>query len=163
LLGLLFTFGPAIIIVGGFFWLTRRASSQQQGIFSFGRSRARLYDKEQPRITFADVAGVEESKDELREIVDFLKNPAKDQRGGGNDEREQTLNQLLTEMDGFDGRQAVIVLAATNRPDVLDSALLRPGRFDRRVTVQRPDRAGREAILKVHTRNVPLSADINLT
>ncbi len=82
--------------------------------------------------------------------------------GGGNDEREQTLNQLLTEMDGFDGRQAVIVLAATNRPDVLDSALLRPGRFDRRVTVQRPDRAGREAILRVHTRNVPLNPDVNL-
>ena len=188
------------------------------------------------------MAGVEESKDELVEIVDFLKNPAKYQRlggtipkgvlligppgtgktllakavageanvpffnmsasefvemlvgvgasrvrdlfaqakanapsiifvdeldavgrqrgaglGGGNDEREQTLNQLLTEMDGFDSRQAVIVLAATNRPDVLDSALLRPGRFDRRVTVQRPDRPGREAILRVHTRNVPLA------
>jgi cell division protease FtsH len=83
--------------------------------------------------------------------------------GGGNDEREQTLNQLLTEMDGFDTRQAVIVLAATNRPDVLDAALLRPGRFDRRVTVQRPDRAGREAILRVHTRNVPLNPDVNLS
>ena len=241
-------FGPALLIVGGFFWLTRRASNQQQGIFGFGRSRARLYDKEQPRITFADVAGVEESKAELVEIVDFLKNPAKYQRlggtipkgvlligppgtgktllakavageanvpffnmsasefvemlvgvgasrvrdlfaqaktnapsiifvdeldavgrqrgaglGGGNDEREQTLNQLLTEMDGFDSRQAVIVLAATNRPDVLDAALLRPGRFDRRVSVQRPDRAGREAILKVHTRSVPLAGDVNLT
>ncbi len=247
LLGLLFSFGPAILIIAGIFYLSRRASNQQQGIFGFGRSKARLYDKESPRTTFADVAGVEESKDELIEIVDFLKNPAKYQRlggtipkgvlligppgtgktllakavageanvpfynmsasefvemlvgvgasrvrdlfaqakanapsiifvdeldavgrqrgaglGGGNDEREQTLNQLLTEMDGFDGRQAVIVLAATNRPDVLDSALLRPGRFDRRVTVQRPDRAGREAILRVHTRNVPLSSEVNL-
>ena len=247
LLGLLSSFGPVILIILAFFWLTRRASNQQQGIFGFGRSRARLYDKEQPRITFADVAGVDESKDELVEIVDFLKNPAKYQRlggtipkgvlligppgtgktllakavageanvpffsmsasefvemlvgvgasrvrdlfaqaktnapsiifvdeldavgrqrgaglGGGNDEREQTLNQLLTEMDGFDGRQSVIVLAATNRPDVLDSALLRPGRFDRRVTVQRPDRAGREQILKVHSRNVPLAPDVNL-
>jgi cell division protease FtsH len=248
LLGFLFSFGPALLLIGGLIWLSRRASNQQQGIFGFGRSRARLYDKEQPRITFADVAGVEESKDELVEIVDFLKNPAKYQRlggtipkgvlligppgtgktllakavageanvpfynmsasefvemlvgvgasrvrdlfaqaklnspsiifvdeldavgrqrgaglGGGNDEREQTLNQLLTEMDGFDTRQAVIVLAATNRPDVLDAALLRPGRFDRRVTVQRPDRAGREAILRVHTRNVPLNADVDLT
>ncbi|MDB5058473.1 MAG: ATP-dependent metallopeptidase FtsH/Yme1/Tma family protein [Chloroflexi bacterium] len=248
LLGFLFSFGPVLLLIGGFIWLSRRASNQQQGIFGFGRSRARLYDKEQPRITFADVAGVEESKDELVEIVDFLKNPAKYQRlggtipkgvlligppgtgktllakavageanvpfynmsasefvemlvgvgasrvrdlfsqakanapsiifvdeldavgrqrgaglGGGNDEREQTLNQLLTEMDGFDTRQAVIVLAATNRPDVLDAALLRPGRFDRRVTVQRPDRAGREAILRVHTRNVPLSPDVDLT
>ena len=247
LLSFLFTFGPVILLVVAFVWLSRRATNQQQGIFGFGRSRARLYDKEQPRITFADVAGVEESKDELVEIVDFLKNPAKYQRlggtipkgvlligppgtgktllakavageanvpfynmsasefvemlvgvgasrvrdlfaqaktnapsiifvdeldavgrqrgaglGGGNDEREQTLNQLLTEMDGFDTRQAVIVLAATNRPDVLDAALLRPGRFDRRVTVQRPDRAGREAILKVHSRNVPLDPDVSL-
>ncbi len=247
LLGFLLSFGPVILLVAGLIWLSRRATNQQQGIFGFGRSRARLYDKEQPRITFADVAGVEESKDELVEIVDFLKNPAKYQRlggtipkgvlligppgtgktllakavageanvpfynmsasefvemlvgvgasrvrdlfaqakvnapsiifvdeldavgrqrgaglGGGNDEREQTLNQLLTEMDGFDTRQAVIVLAATNRPDVLDAALLRPGRFDRRVSVQRPDRAGREAILKVHTRHVPLDADVDL-
>ena len=247
LLGFLLSFGPVIVLVAGLIWLSRRASNQQQGIFGFGRSRARLYDKEQPRITFADVAGVEESKDELVEIVDFLKNPAKYQRlggtipkgvlligppgtgktllakavageanvpfnnmsasefvemlvgvgasrvrdlfaqaktnapsiifvdeldavgrqrgaglGGGNDEREQTLNQLLTEMDGFDTRQAVIVLAATNRPDVLDAALLRPGRFDRRVTVQRPDRAGREAILRVHSRNVPLDPDVDL-
>ena len=247
LLGFLLSFGPVILLVAGLIWLSRRATNQQQGIFGFGRSRARLYDKEQPRITFADVAGVEESKDELIEIVDFLKNPAKYQRlggtipkgvlligppgtgktllakavageanvpfynmsasefvemlvgvgasrvrdlfaqaktnapsiifvdeldavgrqrgaglGGGNDEREQTLNQLLTEMDGFDTRQAVIVLAATNRPDVLDAALLRPGRFDRRVSVQRPDRAGREAILRVHSRNVPLDPDVDL-
>jgi len=244
---ILLDFLPVVLIIGFFIWLSRRATNQQQGIFGFGRSRARLYDKEQPRITFADVAGVEESTEELVEIVDFLKNPAKYQRlggtipkgvlligppgtgktllakavageanvpfynmsasefvemlvgvgasrvrdlfaqakvnapsiifvdeldavgrqrgaglGGGNDEREQTLNQLLTEMDGFDTRQAVIVLAATNRPDVLDAALLRPGRFDRRVSVQRPDRAGREAILRVHTRNVPLNADVDL-
>src|SRR5205814_4100107 len=83
-------------------------------------------------------------------------------RVGGNDEQEQTLNQILTEMDGFDSREGVIVLAATNRPDVLDSALLRPGRFDRRVTVQQPDRRGRAAILRIHTRNVPLAPDVNL-
>ena len=217
----------------------------------FGRSRARRYEPSGDRVTFADVAGIEEAKDELSEVVDFLRHPEKygrlggriphgvllsgppgtgktllaravageadapffsmaasefveaivgvgaarvrdlfiagqDSRrprscsstsstrsaarapsgiagySGGNDEREQTLNQILTEMDGFDSSTGVIVIAATNRPEVLDQALLRPGRFDRRVAVQPPDRAGREAILEVHTRGVPLGPDVDL-
>src|SRR5947209_5091273 len=247
---LLFSFGPTILLVLGFLYLSRRAAAAGAGgiLGSFGQSRARLYDAEKPSVTFADVAGIDEVKADLQEVVDFLKNPAKYQRLGGtvpkgvlligapgtgktllaravagqagvpffslsaaefvemivgvgaarvrdlfkqareaapsiifideldaigrargsgaaiggHDEREQTLNQILTEMDGFDSREGVIVLAATNRADVLDPALLRPGRFDRRVIVQRPDRAGRAAILKVHTRNVPLAADVDL-
>ncbi|MFN8511777.1 MAG: ATP-dependent zinc metalloprotease FtsH [Thermomicrobiales bacterium] len=251
LANLLFTFGPAILLIGGFLWLSRRAAaSAGGGIFGIGRSRARRYDAtdETSRITFADVAGIDEVENELVEVVDFLKNPEKYSRlggtmpkgvlligppgtgktllaratageagvpffsmsgsefiemivgvgasrvrdlfkeakaaapaiifvdeldaigrrrgggnfTGGNDEREQTLNQLLVEMDGFDARQGVIILAATNRADVLDPALLRPGRFDRRVTVQPPDRNGRAEILKVHTRGVPLARDIDL-
>src|SRR5439155_692253 len=125
---LLFSFGPTILLVLGFLYLSRRAASAGAGgiLGSFGRSRS---------------AGV---------------------RLGGNDEQEQTLNQILTEMDGFDSREGVIVLAATNRADVLDPALLRPGRFDRRITVQAPDRPGRAAILRIHTRNVPLAADVDL-
>ncbi|MGN6698613.1 MAG: ATP-dependent zinc metalloprotease FtsH [Thermomicrobiales bacterium] len=246
-------FGPTILLIAGFIWLTRRAAASaggSGGIFGMGRSRARRYDvtTDTARITFDDVAGIDEVENELVEIVDYLKNPTKysrlggtmpkgvlligppgtgktllaravageanvpffsmsgsefiemivgvgasrvrdlfDQakkaapaiifvdeldaigrkRGagnvmGGNDEREQTLNQLLVEMDGFDSRQAVIVLAATNRADVLDPALLRPGRFDRRVTIQPPDRVGRYEILKVHTRGVPLSPNLDL-
>lgn len=248
-LKLLVSFGPALLLIGGFFWLTRRAASAAGGgLFSLGRSRAKRYNEDQMKVTFADVAGIDEAENELIEIVDFLKNPAKYQRlggtvpkgvllvgapgtgktllaraiagqagvpffslsasefiemivgvgasrvrdlfkqareaapsiifideldaigrtrgggaqFGGNDEREQTLNQILTEMDGFDSREGVIVLAATNRADVLDLALLRPGRFDRRVVVQRPDRAGRAAILKVHTKSVPLAPDVSL-
>jgi cell division protease FtsH len=253
LLTLLLSFGPTLLLIAGFVWLTTRAQSAAAGgggIFSIGRSKARRYEAggATPRITFADVAGIDEVEAELVEIVDFLKQPAKYQRlggtapkgvlligppgtgktllaravageagvpffsisgsefiemivgvgasrvrdlfkqaketapaiifvdeldaigrrrgggnvFGGNDEREQTLNQLLVEMDGFDGRQAVIVLAATNRADVLDPALLRPGRFDRRVVVQPPDRAGRAAILRVHTRGVPLAPGVSL-
>ncbi|HEV7216417.1 MAG TPA: ATP-dependent zinc metalloprotease FtsH [Chloroflexota bacterium] len=251
LLTLLLSFGPTLLLIGGFLWLTTKAQSAAGGgVFSIGRSKARRYEAggATPRITFADVAGIDEVENELVEIVDFLKQPAKYQRlggtapkgvlligppgtgktllaravageagvpffsisgsefiemivgvgasrvrdlfnqakltapaiifvdeldaigrrrgggnpFGGNDEREQTLNQLLVEMDGFDGRQAVIVLAATNRADVLDPALLRPGRFDRRVVVQPPDRAGRAAILRVHTRGVPLSMNVSL-
>lgn len=251
LLTLLLSFGPTLLLIGGFLWLTTRAQSAAGGgVFSIGRSKARLYEAggASPRITFADVAGIDEVENELVEIVDFLKQPAKYQRLGGtapkgvlligppgtgktllaravageagvpffsisgsefiemivgvgasrvrdlfnqakqtapaiifvdeldaigrrrgagamlggNDEREQTLNQLLVEMDGFDARQAVIVLAATNRADVLDPALLRPGRFDRRVVVQPPDRAGRAAILRVHTRGVPLASSVSL-
>jgi len=249
----LFTFGPTVLLIIGIIWLTRRATAGAGGaggVFGLGRSRAKRYDANtvEARITFEDVAGIDEVENELVEIVDFLKNPAKysrlggtmpkgvlligspgtgktllaratageanvpffsmsgsefiemivgvgasrvrdlfkdakeaapaiifvdeldaigRKRGGGsivggNDEREQTLNQLLVEMDGFDSRQAVIVIAATNRADVLDPALLRPGRFDRRVTVQAPDRAGRAEILKVHTRGVPLAADLDL-
>ncbi len=248
---ILVSFGPGLLFFGMLMWMSARAQQAQRGIFGIGRSRARRYDENagnQARITFADVAGIEEAKFELEEIVDFLKRPDKYQRLGGsipkgvllvgppgtgktllakavageagvpffslsgsefvemivgvgaarvrdlfanakkeapaiifideldaigrrrgglgfsgaNQEQEQTLNQILTEMDGFDARQAVIVIAATNRPDVLDPALLRPGRFDRRVTVQRPDRVGREAILKVHTRGVPLDKDVDL-
>ena len=246
---LLLWFGPTILFVALLYWLMRRAGVQN-ALGSFGRSRARRYEPSGDRVTFEDVAGVEEAEDELVEVVDFLRNPEKYRRlggriprgvllagppgtgktllakavageanvpffslaasefveaivgvgasrvrdlftqakaaapaivfideldaigrsrtsglagfSGGNDEREQTLNQILTEMDGFDSSTGVIVLAATNRPDVLDSALLRPGRFDRRVAVQPPDRAGREQILRVHTRGKPLAPDVDL-
>jgi cell division protease FtsH len=247
---LLLSFGPTILLIAGFLYLTSRAGAMGGGAFGLGRSRARRYDQtagNPDRITFADVAGIEEAENELVEIVDFLRDPKKYTRlggavpkgvllvgspgtgktllaravageagvpffsmgasefvemivgvgasrvrdlfkqareaapaiifideldaigrargagsFGGNDEREQTLNQILTEMDGFSSREGVIVLAATNRPDVLDQALLRPGRFDRRVVVQPPDKVGREAILKVHTRGVPLASDVDL-
>jgi cell division protease FtsH len=250
LLTFLLSFGPTLLLLGGFLWLSSRAArSAAGGLFSIGGSRAKRYEStEETRITFADVAGIDEVEADLVEIVDFLREPAKYQRLGGsipkgvllvgapgtgktllaravageanvpffsmsgsefvemvvgvgaarvrslfadarksapsiifvdeldaigrrrgggsyiggNDEREQTLNQLLIEMDGFNSREAVIVLAATNRSDVLDPALLRPGRFDRRVTVQPPDRAGRAEILKVHTRGVPLAPDVSL-
>jgi cell division protease FtsH len=249
-LTLLGDFGPTLLIVAGFLYLSRRAAQAGSGgiLGSFGQSRARLYNPESPAVTFDDVAGIDEVKADLQEVVDFLREPQKYQRlggsvpkgvlligapgtgktllaqavageakvpffsqsasefveaivgvgasrvrdlfakakasapsiifideldaigrsraaalrVGGNDEQEQTLNQILTEMDGFDSREGVIVLAATNRPDVLDQALLRPGRFDRRVTVQPPDRRGRAAILRIHTRNVPLAPDVDL-
>jgi cell division protease FtsH len=247
---LLLGFGPTILFVLLLFWLMRRAGNVQNILGSFGRSSARRYQPTGDKVTFADVAGIDEAKQELTEVVDFLRHPEKYRRlggriphgvllsglpgtgktllaravageadvpffsmaasefveaivgvgasrvrdlfkqakeaapaivfideldaigrsrtsgvagfSGGNDEREQTLNQILTEMDGFDSSTGVIVIGATNRPDVLDQALLRPGRFDRRVAVQPPDRAGREAILKVHTRVVPLAADVDL-
>ena len=250
---ILFGFGPTILLVFLFIFLMRRASAAgggAGGLMSFGRSRARRVEAIDQPVTFKDVAGIDEAKDELTEIVDFLKNPdkylalgAKIPRGvllsgqpgtgktllaravageagvpffqmsasefvemivgvgasrvrdlfnqakeaapaiifideldavgrsrssggpnisGGHDEREQTLNQILTEMDGFDPRSGVIVLGATNRPEILDPALLRPGRFDRRVVVQPPDRVGREAILTVHTRSVPLDESVSL-
>ena len=225
-----------------------RQSQQSGGIFGVGRSRAKLYDEERPSTTFADVAGVDEAKQDLREVIDFLRNPQRylaigahipkgvllvgppgtgktllaravageagvpffsasatsfvelfvgvgasrvrdlfeqakknapcivfiDEidaigrtRSGAaafasNDEREQTLEELLVELDGFEQRDAIVVLSATNRPDVLDPALLRPGRFDRQVTVDLPERRGREAILRIHVRKVPLSPDVNL-
>jgi cell division protease FtsH len=248
---LILGFGPVILLVVLFVWLSRRAAGGQMGALgSFGRSRARRVEGGDTHVTFADVAGIDESKAELTEVVDFLKNPEKYQRlggriprgvllsgapgtgktllaravageagvpffslsasefveaivgigasrvrdlfrqakeaspaiifideldaigrsrssgtgpfSGGNDEREQTLNQILTEMDGFETTDAVIVLAATNRPEILDSALLRPGRFDRRVTVPPPDKMGRRKILDVHTRSLPLDDDVDL-
>ncbi len=247
LLLFLLNWGPLLLFVGFLIWQTRRAQRQMGGVFGFGRSQAREYDAEKPKITFLDVAGQNAAKAELVEIVDFLKEPDKyialgariprgvllvgppgtgktllaravageanvpffsiaasefvemfvgvgasrvrdlfnkakaaapaivfideidavgRQRGaglgGGNDEREQTLNQMLAEMDGFDQNESVIVMAATNRPDVLDPALLRPGRFDRQVTVALPDRVGRLDILKVHVRGKPLAQDVDL-
>lgn len=249
LVTILFTFGPVLLIVLLFVMLSRRMAGAGGGMMSFGRSRARRSEDSDVRVTFRDVAGIDEAENELHEIVDFLKNPQKYQRlggkipkgvllsgqpgtgktllaravageagvpffsmsasefvemivgvgasrvrdlfrqakeaapaiifideldaigrargggrgsFGGNDEREQTLNQILTEMDGFEPSTAVIVIAATNRPEILDQALLRPGRFDRRVTVAAPDRVGRLKILKVHTRSVPLADDIDL-
>ena len=247
---LLLGFGPTILLVGLLVWLARRAGSMQNVLGSFGRARARRYEPTGDRVTFADVAGIDEAKEELTEIVDFLRHPDKYRKlggriphgvllqgppgtgktllaravageadvpffsmsasefveaivgigasrvrdlftqakeaapaiifvdeldaigrsrtagvagfSGGNDEREQTLNQILTEMDGFDSSTGVVVIAATNRPDVLDQALLRPGRFDRRVAVQPPDKQGREKILEVHTRGVPLADDVDL-
>jgi cell division protease FtsH len=250
---LIFGFGPTVLLVALFIFIMRRAAAGAGGaggLMSFGRSRARRVEGSEQPVTFEDVAGIDEAKEELTEIVDFLKNPDKylklggriprgvllsghpgtgktllaravageagvpffqmsasefvemivgvgasrvrdlflqakeaapaiifidelDAIGrarsgggvnisGGHDEREQTLNQILTEMDGFDPRTGVIVLGATNRPEILDPALLRPGRFDRRVSVQPPDRAGREAILRVHTRSVPLANEVDL-
>ena len=244
----LVTFGPVALIVLGALWLLRRTGGGTAGMTGFGRSRATRYERPGQRVTFDDVAGVDEAKEELREIVDVLRDPeryrsvgARAPRGvlllgppgtgktllaravageadvpffsqsasefiemivgvgasrvrdlferakaeapsivfideldaigrtrggfagfGGVDEREQTLNQILTEMDGFDPNQGVIVLAATNRPDVLDPALLRAGRFDRRVALNAPDHAGRRAILNVHARHVPLSEGFDL-
>ncbi|MCL5960177.1 MAG: ATP-dependent zinc metalloprotease FtsH [Chloroflexi bacterium] len=245
--GILTTILPLLFFVGLIFLMTYQSRRAQQSVFGFGKSKARLVSPDRPKVTFNDVAGVEESKVELGEIVEFLKEPGKFQRlggtiprgvlllgppgtgktllakavageakvpflsitgsefvemlvgvgasrvrdlfetakksapslvfideidavgrqrgaglGGGNDEREQTLNQLLSEMDGFDSSLAVVVIAASNRPDVLDPALLRPGRFDRQILVDVPDRAGREAILKIHTRDIPLAMDVDL-
>jgi cell division protease FtsH len=251
LLTVLLGFGPALLLIVLYVWMFRRAARQGGGLgglMGIGKSKARRYDQETDvRITFEDVAGIDDAENELVEIVDFLKDPAKYTRLGGtapkgvlligapgtgktllaravageagvpffsmsaaefvemivgvgaarvrdlfkqarenapaivfideldaigrargqlaiggSSEQEQTLNQILTEMDGFSGREGIIVLAATNQPDVLDKALLRPGRFDRRVVVNLPDRSGREAILKVHTRNVPLGSDADL-
>ena len=238
---------PMILLVGVWIFFMRQASAGNNKAMSFGKSRARLIENTK-RVTFKDVAGADESKQELEEIIDFLKDPQKFQRlggkipkgvllvgppgtgktllakavageanvpffsisgsdfvemfvgvgaarvrdmfaqakknapcllfideidavgrhrgaglGGGNDEREQTLNQLLVEMDGFEPNENVILIAATNRPDVLDPALLRPGRFDRQVTVSNPDVKGREEILKVHVRKVPLARDVDLS
>ena len=247
LLSILQSILPILLIVGIWFFLMRQMQGGGgRGAMSFGKSKARLLTERQGRVTFDDVAGIDEAKEELQEIVEFLQDPSRFQRlggkipkgallvgppgtgktltaravageanvpfftisgsdfvemfvgvgasrvrdmfeqakknapciifideidavgrsrgagiGGGNDEREQTLNQLLVEMDGFEANEGIIIIAATNRPDVLDPALLRPGRFDRQITVGNPDIIGREKILKVHMRNVPTAKDVN--
>ncbi|MGD9981804.1 MAG: ATP-dependent zinc metalloprotease FtsH [Hyphomonadaceae bacterium] len=243
LLGIL----PMLLLIGAWFFFMRQMQSGGRGAMGFGRSKARLLTEAKGRVTFEDVAGIDEAKEELGEIVEFLKDPGKFQRlggkipkgallvgppgtgktllaraiageanvpffsisgsdfvemfvgvgasrvrdmfeqakknapciifideidavgrhrgaglGGGNDEREQTLNQLLVEMDGFEANEGIILIAATNRPDVLDPALLRPGRFDRQIVVPNPDLGGREKILRVHTRNVPVAQGVDL-
>jgi cell division protease FtsH len=239
---------PLVFIIAIWIFMLRQMQSGGNKALSFGKSRAKLLNNQQKRVTFKDVAGVEEAKEELQEIIEFLKEPQKFQKlggripkgvlmmgppgtgktllaraiageanvpffsisgsdfvemfvgvgasrvrdlfeqgkknapciifideidavgrhrgaglGGGHDEREQTLNQLLVEMDGFESNDGVILIASTNRPDVLDPALLRPGRFDRRVVVSRPDVRGREGILKVHTRKIPLGEDVDIS
>ena len=249
LASLILGFGPVLLLIGLFVYFARRSGGAMSAVGAFGRSKARRAEGGDQKITFADVAGIEEAKGELTEVVDFLKNPERYQKlggripkgvllsgrpgtgktllaravageagapffsisasefveaivgigasrvrdlfkqakeaapaiifideldaigrsrsaganfGGGNDEREQTLNQILTEMDGFESNLAVIVLGATNRPEILDAALLRPGRFDRRIAVPPPDKDGRRAILEVHTRSLPLADDVSL-
>jgi cell division protease FtsH len=246
-LNVLFQFAPIAVLLALFLFMMRQMQSGGNKALSFGKNRARLLSMQQKKITFKDVAGVDEAKEELREIIEFLREAQKFQRlggripkgvlmvgppgtgktllaravageanvpffsisgsdfvemfvgvgasrvrdlfeqgkknapciifideidavgrhrgaglGGGHDEREQTLNQLLVEMDGFESNDGVILIAATNRPDVLDPALLRPGRFDRRVIVDRPDIRGREEVLRVHSKKVPLADDVNL-
>ena len=245
---MLITWAPLVFIIAIWIFMLRQMQSGGNKALSFGKSRAKLLNNQQKRVTFKDVAGVEEAKEELQEIIEFLKEPQKFQKlggripkgvlmmgppgtgktllaraiageanvpffsisgsdfvemfvgvgasrvrdlfeqgkknapciifideidavgrhrgaglGGGHDEREQTLNQLLVEMDGFESNDGVILIASTNRPDVLDPALLRPGRFDRRVVVSRPDVRGREGILKVHTRKIPLGEDVDIS
>jgi cell division protease FtsH len=247
ILSILFQFLPILIIVGFFFFLMQQMQGGGNRVMSFGKSKARLVTKDQPKITFGDVAGLDEAIEELHEIKEYLEAPQKFQAmgakipkgvllygppgtgktllaravageagvpffsisgsdfvemfvgvgasrvrdlfeqaktnspsivfmdeidavgrhrgaglGGGHDEREQTLNQLLVEMDGFDVKGGVILIAATNRPDILDPALLRPGRFDRQIVVDRPDLTGRVGVLKVHTRGKPLSKDVDV-
>ncbi len=177
-LGILIQAAPFALLLGLWFFFLRQMQSGGNKAMSFGKSRARLLSMQQKKITFKDVAGVDEAKEELKEIFEQGKKNAPciifiDEidavgrhrgagLGGGHDEREQTLNQLLVEMDGFESNDGVILVAATNRPDVLDPALLRPGRFDRRVVVDRPDIRGREEVLKVHSKKVPMAEDVNL-
>jgi cell division protease FtsH len=244
---LLYSWAPILLMIGFWIFVMRQVQSGGNKALSFGKSKAKLSSSAQKKVTFRDVAGADEAKDELQEIIEFLKEPQKFQKlggripkgvllmgppgtgktllaravageanvpffsisgsdfvemfvgvgasrvrdlfeqgkknapciifideidavgrhrgaglGGGHDEREQTLNQLLVEMDGFESNEGVILMAATNRPDVLDPALLRPGRFDRRIVVNRPDVKGREGILSVHTRKIPLADDVDI-
>jgi len=214
-MSLLVSWLPMIVLIGIWIFFMRQMQAGGGKALSFGKSRARLQSDQAPKVTFEDVAGIDEAKEELGEIIDFLKEPKKftrlggripkgvllmgpeylkgfflwDRReqeklfwrellpakpgclffgrhrgaglGGGHDEREQTLNQLLVEMDGFESNEGVILISATNRPDVLDPALLRPGRFDRQVVVSLPDIKGREEILKVHMKKTPIASDVS--
>jgi cell division protease FtsH len=175
---------PFVLIVVVFLFLMNQMQGGGSRVMQFGKSKAKLITKDTPKTTFADVAGSDEAVEELHEIKEFLQEPAKFQAvgakipkgvllygppgtgktllGGGHDEREQTLNQLLVEMDGFDVKGGVILIAATNRPDILDPALLRPGRFDRQIAVDRPDMQGRLEILKVHQKGKPVAPDVDL-
>src|SRR5215211_4792475 len=248
LLSVVVSFLPWLLLIGFYLFLFRQMQSGGAKAFSFGKSKAKLLTGDTPKVTFADVAGADEAKQELQEIIEFLKDPQKFTKlggrlpkgcllvgppgtgktllaravageagrpffsmsgsdfvemfvgvgasrvrdlfeqgkahapciifideidavgrhrgaglGGGHDEREQTLNQLLVEMDGFESNDGVILIAATNRPDVLDPALMRPGRFDRQIVVDAPDLRGREGILKVHMRNKPIAEDVSIT
>ena len=247
LLGILLSWFPMLLLIGVWIFFMRQMQGGRGGAMGFGKSKAKLLSEARGKITFNDVAGIDEAKEEVEEIIEFLKDPRKFRRlggkipkgalligppgtgktllaraiageanvpfftisgsdfvemfvgvgasrvrdmmeqgkknapciifideidavgrsrgaglGGGNDEREQTLNQLLVEMDGFDTNEGVIIIAATNRPDVLDPALLRPGRFDRQVVVPNPDIVGREAILKVHIKKINIGSDVKL-
>ena len=152
----LFTWFPIIILILFWVFFMRQMQSGGNKALSFGKSRAKLFSGVQKKFTFKDVAGGEDE-------IDAVGRQRGAGLGGGHDEREQTLNQLLVEMDGFDSNEGVILIAATNRPDILDTALLRPGRFDRRVVVNMPDVKGREDILKVHIKNIPLDKEIDLS
>jgi ATP-dependent metalloprotease FtsH len=158
---------PWVALIAIYFLLLQRMQvGTTRNIFSFGKARVRISDPSQPRVTFDDVAGAEEAKEApcivFIDELDAVGRQRGAGLGGGHDEREQTLNQLLVEMDGFEQNSGIVVLAATNRPDILDPALLRPGRFDRRIVVDLPDARGREQILRVHTRRIPLAPDVDL-
>src|SRR3989441_120580 len=157
----LFSFLPYLFILGLIIFMLRQMQQGGNRAFAFGKSKAKLLSGDTPKITFADVAGCDQAKEEIDEI-DAVGRHRGAGLGGGHDEREQTLNQLLVEMDGFESNDGVILLAATNRPDILDPALLRPGRFDRQIVVDMPDVKGREQILRVHTRKIPLAPRVDL-